>query len=689
MNKKLMVMFSVFLCLTIVLAGVSLDVQAAITLTGNATGNIDGYDYELWKDSGNTTMTLNGGGTFSCSWNNINNALFRTGKKYDETKTWQQLGSIRVNYSCDYQPSGNSYLAVYGWTSSPLVEYYIVDSWGNWRPPGSTSKGTITVDGAVYDIYETTRVNQPSIKGNTTFQQYWSVRQQKRTSGTITVSDHFKAWEARGMQMGKMYEVSMVVEGYQSSGKATMNKMTIEVGSSGTTDPDPSDPGTEQPTETSAFTAIDSSNYNSTNSTTVQKIGTDVGNGLGYIENGNYFVYKNINFGTGASSFKAHVANGNSSSTTIDLRVGSSTGTKIGSLVVPGTGGWDTYKDLTTTVSGVSGVKDLYLCFSGPCNIGSFSFSKDSTSTDPDPGTGTGEKTIQLGDVDGNGSVDALDYAAYKQYLLGQKTSFDVPEAADVDQNGTMDSIDFAKIKQHLLGLVTLGTVKIGGQGGNQGGNQGEGGTTIDPTKKLIALTFDDGPDVNMTPKVLDKLDKYGVKATFMMIGQQVNSSTASLVKRINDSGHEIGNHSWDYQSMNNMSASEIKTKIENTNAAIKQYSGQTPKFFRAPNLAYSQTLFNAVDLTFIQGVICQDWNGGSASTAQARANLAIQGAKDGAIILLHDNQPAPHPTAEALDIIIPTLQQQGYQFVTLSELFAAKGVDLRTTGDKVYDYVP
>ncbi len=523
MNKKLMVLFSILMCFTftIILAGV--DVQAAQTLTENAKGKIDGYDYELWKDNGTTSMTLNGGGTFSCSWSNINNALFRTGKKYDETKTWQELGSIKLNYECDYQPSGNSYLAVYGWTSSPLVEYYIVESWGSWRPPGSTSKGTITVDGAVYDLYETTRTNQPSIKGTATFEQYWSVRQQKRTSGTITVSDHFKAWEAKGMKMGKMYEVSMVVEGYQSSGRANMTKMSIN-------SDDPINPG----------------------------------------------------------------------------------------------------------------------------------------------------KTIQLGDVDGSGTVDALDLAAYKQYLLSRNTTFTVPEAADTDQNGSMDALDFSRIKQHLLGLIKLGTITIGGGGGD-----------IDPTKKLIALTFDDGPDATMTPKVLDRLEKYGAKGTFMMIGQNINSATASVIKRINNDGYEIGNHSWDYQSMNNMSATDIKTKIANTTAAIQQYSGQTPKFFRAPNLAYSQTLYSSVDLTFIQGVICQDWNGGSATTAQARADLAIAGAKDGAIILLHDNQPAPHPTAEALDIIIPTLQQQGYQFVTLSELFKAKGVDLSTTGDKVYSSVP
>jgi hypothetical protein len=191
-------------------------------LSNNARGKIDGLDYELWKDYGTTQMRLYGGGKFDCSWSNINNALFRIGKKWDCTKTWEQLGSIVVNYGVDYQPNGNSYLCVYGWTRSPLIEYYIVDSWGTWRPPGGTSRGTISVDGGTYDVYVTDRINQPSIDGNTTFKQFWSVRTQKKTSGKISVDKHFSAWTRMGLKLGKMYEASLNVEGYQSSGKAAI-----------------------------------------------------------------------------------------------------------------------------------------------------------------------------------------------------------------------------------------------------------------------------------------------------------------------------------------------------------------------------------------------------------------------------------------------------------------------------------
>ena len=224
MNRKV-------LCLLFVLFGLLTEfTNTQRSFTENATGQIDGYSYELWKDTGTTQMTLLGGGKFSCSWSNINNALFRIGKKWDCTKTWQQLGKISVAYNVDYQPNGNSYMCVYGWTRSPLIEYYIVDSWGSWRPPGGQSRGTINVDGGTYDIYVTDRINQPSIDGTATFKQFWSVRTQKKTQGTISVDQHFSAWTSKNMQLGKMYEASLTIEGYQSSGKATVNQNDVTGG---------------------------------------------------------------------------------------------------------------------------------------------------------------------------------------------------------------------------------------------------------------------------------------------------------------------------------------------------------------------------------------------------------------------------------------------------------------------------
>ena len=203
----------------------------------------DGYDYELWNQygQGNVNMDLGSNGGFSCSWSGIENCLFRTGKKLGSTKKYQDYGKIQINYDVDYEPKGNSYMCVYGWTEDPTVEYYIVEAWGDWRPPGmNNSKGTVSSDGKKYDIYTSTRVNQPSIHGTETFEQYWSVNQTNpakvysmtNLKGTITVSDHFKAWEQAGMKMGLMYEVALNIEGYKSSGSANVKKNELIMGGS-------------------------------------------------------------------------------------------------------------------------------------------------------------------------------------------------------------------------------------------------------------------------------------------------------------------------------------------------------------------------------------------------------------------------------------------------------------------------
>ena len=203
--------------------------EGPVVITENELGTVDGHDYELWKDRGTTDMTLTGGATFTCNWSDINNALFRIGRKFDCTQTWEEIGTITIDYGADYYPVGNSYLCVYGWTREPLVEYYVVQSWGTWRPPGAEAVATVEIGDATYDIYETERINQPSIDGTRTFKQYWSVRKGKRTEDTICLTEHFRVWEEQGLELGKLYEVALTVEGYQSSGTAKVYRNEIQI----------------------------------------------------------------------------------------------------------------------------------------------------------------------------------------------------------------------------------------------------------------------------------------------------------------------------------------------------------------------------------------------------------------------------------------------------------------------------
>jgi len=204
---------------------------------------------------------------------------------------------------------------------------------------------------------------------------------------------------------------------------------------------------------------------------------------------------------------------------------------------------------------------------------------------------------------------------------------------------------------------------------------------------KLCALTFDDGPDVKKTSLVLDKLEAHGVVASFFVIGQLVNDSTKPVLERIVKMGCEIHNHSWAWDSMDSMTENEIKISIKKTNDAVKKYAGVTPKFFRPPNLATSGVMYDVIDLPFAGGVVGMDWAGCN-TTAKDRAENVLRNMRDGAIILLHDVQPDPHPTPEALDILIPELKKRGYEFVTLSELFKRKGINPGPDEYKTWEYV-
>lgn len=190
-------------------------------------------------------------------------------------------------------------------------------------------------------------------------------------------------------------------------------------------------------------------------------------------------------------------------------------------------------------------------------------------------------------------------------------------------------------------------------------------------TTKLIALTFDDGPNTTTTNDVLDVLAQYNAKASFFLIGSNISEESAVSVKRAYDMGMEIDNHSKTHSNMSKMSAEEIQEEIAYVDEKVKEITGEPTKFFRPPFIDVSDSLYDAIDLPFICGIDCQDYM--ENVTAQERADYILNGAKDGVIVLLHD-AAGNQQTVEALKIVMPQLVEQGYEFVTLTELFERQG---------------
>lgn len=204
----------------------------------------------------------------------------------------------------------------------------------------------------------------------------------------------------------------------------------------------------------------------------------------------------------------------------------------------------------------------------------------------------------------------------------------------------------------------------------------------LDPSKPTIAITFDDGPNATTTMEVLDILEKYQVRASFFLIGTNINDESAKSVKRAFDLGCDIENHSKTHSYMDKMTADEIKDEVAYVNDKVKEITGATPKFFRPPYIAVNSTMYDNIDMTFISGLGCNDWD--DKVTAEYRAKYLEKKAADGVIFLLHDAE-GNSKTVEALDKAIPILLEKGFQFATISELFELKGVEISGTDTNIY----
>ena len=201
---------------------------------------------------------------------------------------------------------------------------------------------------------------------------------------------------------------------------------------------------------------------------------------------------------------------------------------------------------------------------------------------------------------------------------------------------------------------------------------------------KYLALAFDDGPNLTTETKMLDVLEKHKVPATFFLIGSNINDDSAENMNRAVALGCELCNHSFTHPMMSRMDEAQVKEEVEATSQMIEKITGQRPKFFRPPYINVKPDMYDWIDLTFICGKGCEDWV--ASVGKEARFEGIIANAEPGAIYLLHDFE-GNEATVEALDDAIPVLKEQGYTFVTLSQLF--EKLKCTPDGHTMYTVVP
>ena len=187
-------------------------------------------------------------------------------------------------------------------------------------------------------------------------------------------------------------------------------------------------------------------------------------------------------------------------------------------------------------------------------------------------------------------------------------------------------------------------------------------------TPQYIALTFDDGPAPETTERLLDGLKERGAHATFFLIGEQI-TGMEDVVMRMRDEGHQVGNHTYSHARIDCDSVDGLR-ELEQTDAALREILGEGDYWVRPPWGFVSDTVKACVDMPLIYwSVDTEDWR---CRNADLIAHTIVENAQNGDIVLLHDLYPT---SVDAALCAIDTLNAQGYQFVTVEELFACCGV--------------
>ena len=211
--------------------------------------------------------------------------------------------------------------------------------------------------------------------------------------------------------------------------------------------------------------------------------------------------------------------------------------------------------------------------------------------------------------------------------------------------------------------LAAVAALAIGGHGTAE-----PAAAIVNENGPMIALTFDDGPYPKVTGHILDVLEKNGVCATFFVLGSRIEGHE-DMLTRMDELGCEIGNHSFSHADLTRLSKADCQRELSDTDAEIRRVTGHEASVVRPPYGYYNKTVMSAAGRPLILWTVdTNDWRGKAPGEI---ADYVIQQAKEGSVILMHDQQTQ---TADAMEMIIPMLIEEGFRFVTVSELIRLTG---------------
>jgi hypothetical protein len=218
-------LFFIFITFFVPLSSFGYDASGE-KIEAEKTGHVNQgeYFYSFWKSCGDAHMILNDKGKYSAQWDS-SRCNWVGGKGWRGHFIIDNIETIQYEAKFDIKKDNGVYFGVYGWTTYPLIEYYILDSYGSYNPlncSGGESHGEYTSNGAIYKVVKCKRVNKPSIEGTKNFDQYFSVRtpkkEMKEISGKVDLKDHFEYWRSKGLYLGKQHYLILATESWDGTG---------------------------------------------------------------------------------------------------------------------------------------------------------------------------------------------------------------------------------------------------------------------------------------------------------------------------------------------------------------------------------------------------------------------------------------------------------------------------------------